>query len=123
MRVLAGCREREEWEAALKIAWTAEDYLDMQGRHLSDLGIAYGALGQEKKAIGYYEKALVIQREIGDMQGEGNQLCNLGVDYWALGQVEKAIQYMKQSLSIFEAIKSPKADLARGWLEKLEKGE
>ncbi len=61
-----------------------------------------------------------VCREIGHRQGEGNRLGNLGNAYRDLGQVEKARNYLTQSLAIFEAIKSPNADLVRGWLNDLD---
>ena len=36
------------------------------GRLLGTVGKAYAGLGEVEKAIGYYEQALVITREIGD---------------------------------------------------------
>ena len=50
-----------------------------RGAHLGNLGKAYAALGEVRRAIEYYEQALVISREIGDRRGEGNDLGNLGM--------------------------------------------
>jgi hypothetical protein len=50
----------------------------------------------------------------------GNRLGNLGAAYSALGQVEKARTCWEQSLAILEKIKSPNADLVRGWLAALD---
>ena len=74
------------------------------GAVLGNLGIAYSALGQVEKAIGYYEDALVIARDIGDRRGEGADLGNLGRAYSALGQVEKAIEYYEDALVIAREI-------------------
>ena len=67
------------------------------GRLLGTVGIAYFRLGEVEKAIGYYEQALVIAREIGDRRGEGNALGSLGLAYARLGEVEKAIGYYEQA--------------------------
>ena len=75
---------------------------------LGNLGLAYRDLGQVEKAIEYYEKALVIAREIGDRRGEGADLGNLGNAYRNLGQVEKAIEYYEQSLMIGREIRDPR---------------
>ncbi|MFZ2644030.1 MAG: tetratricopeptide repeat protein, partial [Verrucomicrobiia bacterium] len=45
-----------------------------EGIALGNLGIAYAALGDARKAIEYYEQRLVIAREIGDRRGECNAL-------------------------------------------------
>ncbi|MEE8524342.1 MAG: tetratricopeptide repeat protein, partial [Thermoanaerobaculia bacterium] len=75
-----------------------------EGNALGNLGIAYYSLGEVEKAIGYYEQALVIVREIGDRRGEGKDLGNLGLAYAALGEVEKAIGYYEQALVIAREI-------------------
>jgi tetratricopeptide (TPR) repeat protein len=75
-----------------------------EGVCLSYLGIAYHSLGQVREAIGYYEEALAISREIGDRRGEGNALGNLGIAYYSLGQVREAIGYHEQALAISREI-------------------
>ena len=71
---------------------------------LGNLGLAYSNLGQVKKSIEYYQKALLISNEIGDRRGEENGLGNLGNTYSKLGQVEKAIEYYEQALVISKEI-------------------
>jgi tetratricopeptide (TPR) repeat protein len=56
------------------------------------------------KAIGDYEQALVIAREIGDRQGEGTDLANLGLAYYGLGEIQKGIAYYEQALVILGEI-------------------
>jgi tetratricopeptide (TPR) repeat protein len=74
------------------------------GQLLGNLGNAYYRLGEVRKAIGYYEQALTILREIGDRQGEGAVLGNLGNAYADLGEVRKAIGYYEQRLTIAREI-------------------
>ncbi len=56
------------------------------GNGLGKLGIAYKNLGEPRKAVEYYEQALVIDREIGDRRGEGTDLWNMEVvgEAWRL---------------------------------------
>ena len=81
-----------------------------EGAFLGNLGGAYHRLGQVQadknhpSAIGYYEQALAIAREIGDRRGEGNRLGSLGLAYADLGQVEEAIEYYEQALAIAREI-------------------
>jgi predicted ATPase len=89
------------------------------GRHLGNLGLAYAALGEVRKAIGSYEQHLAIVREIGDRQGEGAALGNLGIAYARLGERGKAVEYTKEALRIFEEIESPEAEKMRRQLEEL----
>jgi tetratricopeptide (TPR) repeat protein len=71
-----------------------------EGIHLGNLGTAYAALGETRKAIEFYEQALQIDREIGDRRGEGIALGNLGNAYANLGETRKAIEFYEQALQI-----------------------
>ena len=71
-----------------------------EGIALGNLGVAYSALGEPRKAIEYYEQVLDITRETGDRRGEGNALGNLGNAYSVLGEPRKAIEYYEQHLDI-----------------------
>jgi tetratricopeptide (TPR) repeat protein len=86
-------------EAGLEAARTLKDR-QAEVMHLSNLGLAYLALGYARKAIEYHEQALAIAREIGDKYGEGTSLGNLGMDYLSLGDAPKAIKYQEQALTI-----------------------
>jgi tetratricopeptide (TPR) repeat protein len=97
-------REQIRW---LEQAVTAARKLgnrQSEGAHLGNLGLAYAALGDVRKAIEYYEQQLVITREIGDRRGEGNALGNLGNAYADLGDVRKAIEYYEQRIEIAREI-------------------
>jgi tetratricopeptide (TPR) repeat protein len=97
-------RQRIFWlQEALKAAITLKNK-KMEGSHLGNLGLAYAALGDACKAIGYYEQHLAIAREIGDRSGEGNALGNLGLAYADLGDARKAIEYYEQHLAIAREI-------------------
>jgi len=88
--------------------------------HLGNLGLAYKALGQVDKAIGYFQLALEIAKEIGDRRGEGIDLFNLGIAYKKLGEREKARACLQQALAIFTEIKSPYAANAQSDLDELD---
>ncbi|MEW6718578.1 MAG: tetratricopeptide repeat protein [Chloroflexota bacterium] len=112
-------KEKINWlEAAISAARELKDK-NSEGVHLGNLGLAWAALGEARKAIEFYEQALEIAREIGDRRGEGSGLGNLGNALYGLGEQERGITLMKQALVIFEAIESPYAEWARkklkGW--------
>ena len=67
--------------------------------------MAYSALSQYEKAIGYYEHALVIAQEFKNRRVEARSLNNLGIAYRELSQYEKAIGYFEQALAIFREAK------------------
>ena len=70
----------------------------------ANLGVAYATLGQVERAIGYCERAMEIDRRIGDQRGQAIDLGILGRCYNVLGQTARAINYHEQSLAIFREI-------------------
>ena len=61
------------------------------------------SLGEYHKAKEYTEKALAIQIEIGDKEGEAADYGNLGTVFTSHGEYDKAKKYLdcKCSLKIF----------------------
>lgn len=59
-----------------------------------------------KQAVGYYEKALVLTREIGEQRNEAVILAGLGTCVIKLGDSEKGITYCKRSLELAEKVQS-----------------
>jgi tetratricopeptide (TPR) repeat protein len=97
-------REKIHWlEAAITAAQKLKNRR-AEGSNLGNLGNAYAAMGETRKAIEYYEQRLVIAHEIGDRRGEGNALGNLGLAYANLGETRKAIEYYEQRLVIAHEI-------------------
>jgi tetratricopeptide (TPR) repeat protein len=93
-------RESIRWlEVTLQAARLLKDKWS-EGAALGNLGITYADLGETRKAIEFYEQALLIDHEIGDRRGEGHALGNLGLAYADLGETRKAIEYHEQSLVI-----------------------
>jgi len=72
----------------------------VHGAVLGNLGNVYRDLGEQRKAIEYYEQALKISKEAGNRRLEENQLGNMGIVYDNLGETEKAIDYYEQALEI-----------------------
>jgi tetratricopeptide (TPR) repeat protein len=70
-----------------------------EGNALGNLGLAYAALGDARKAIESHTQALAVSREIGDRRGEGQDLGNLGIAYAKLGETRKAIEFYEQALA------------------------
>ncbi len=69
-----------------------------------------------RRAVEFYEQALIIARDIGDRRGEGNALFNTGLVLDKLGDRAKAIAHVEAALEIFEQIESPYAEEARARL-------
>jgi tetratricopeptide (TPR) repeat protein len=93
-------RVRIRWlEAAVEGCRLVGDRRRM-GAALGNLGLAWFALGEARKAIGLHEEHLAIARDTADRESERNALNNLGVAWFALGEARKAIDYHKQHLAI-----------------------
>jgi len=106
----------KDWMEWLEMALDAARQLGdrrAEGSILGNLGSAYFALGDARRAIEFHEKRLEIAREIGDRRGEGADLGNLGLAYDSTGNRARAVECMKQALAVFEAIESPYAERAR----------
>jgi len=97
---------RRRVEVLERAVQAARDLSDRQaeGAHLGNLGLAYAALGEARKAIEFHEQALGIDREIGDRRGEGADLGNLGLAYADLGEARKAIEFHEQRMVIAREI-------------------
>ncbi len=93
-------REQIRWMECALIASRKLKNKGAEGVHLGNLGNAYSALGETRKAIVCHEQALTIDREIGNRRGEGQDLGNLGLAYADLGETHKSIVYHGQALAI-----------------------
>ena len=69
-------------------------------------------LGQYQQATDFFEKSLVITREIGDRAGEGDALHNLAFLFQTDEKNELAIAFYKQSVNVREAIRQDITDQA-----------
>ncbi|MES2566105.1 MAG: tetratricopeptide repeat protein [Bacteroidota bacterium] len=81
--------------------------LNNKGFFFTERGITY-------KAILYFNKALIIQREINDKEGEAYSLSNLGTIYDSKGQIDKALEYYFAAIKIREQLGS-KVSLAQSY--------
>jgi tetratricopeptide (TPR) repeat protein len=74
---------------------------------LSNLGDAWRALGEYRKAIDYYTEVLaILQKVYGDTphRNVAADLNNLGLAWGALGDYRKAIDYYTQALAIDQKV-------------------
>ncbi len=90
-------RVRVRWLEAAREGCRVTGNRRGEGQALGNLGNAWAALGETRKAIELYEQHLAIAREIGDRRGEGDALGNLGNAWAALGETRKAIELYEQT--------------------------
>jgi DNA-binding SARP family transcriptional activator len=91
---------RAEWLAAHLVALdSARIAGDRQGEAwvLNNLGMVSIQQHQDE-AIGYFEQAQAIHREIGDLRGEAQTANNLADAYLRLGRPEDALEPLKRAL-------------------------
>ena len=67
---------------------------------LGELGLAYAAAGDARRAAALYEQALAIQRELGLGRGDGSTLGNLAQTYADLGDPRRALALYEETLAI-----------------------
>ncbi|MGZ3628022.1 MAG: tetratricopeptide repeat protein [Ktedonobacteraceae bacterium] len=61
-----------------------------EGQIFSQLGLLYGRLGDYQHSMFYFEQALAMEEEIGDLQGEGVTLANKGEILRIMGEIQQA---------------------------------
>ena len=94
-----------------------------EANSLGNLGNAYIALGEYRRAIGFYKQQLGIAREIGDRRGEGTTLWNTSLALYRLGERAQAIANARAALPILEQIESPDAAKVRRQLAEWQAEE
>lgn len=68
------------------------------------IGRIYSDVGEQQKALEFYNLALPLRQAAGDRAGKAETLGNIGVVYNALGEKQKALEYFNQSLQLRQAI-------------------
>ena len=90
---------------------------------LSNLGLAYADLGDARRAIGYYEQALQISREVGDVLTSAMIVANLAMAMAQIGRVAEAIPLIQQAILDFRRAGYPQqAQQAERMLARLQGG-
>ena len=67
-------------------------------------GRAQRATGNLMSALGYYEQALPIYREVGDRAGEAATLNNIGMVHDSRGERQAALDYYEQALPNYREV-------------------
>src|SRR5262249_36040244 len=69
-------------------------------------GFVSGSLGEKRKALDYFDQALLLSRAVGDRSGEANTLSNIGLAYDSLGEKQKARDHFNQALGLWRVFDS-----------------
>jgi len=63
--------------------------------------MAFSDMSQISEAIASHEKSLMIDKELGNVNGEATDLNNLGVAYQQIGDYTKAYSCFEQANTLF----------------------
>jgi CHAT domain-containing protein/predicted negative regulator of RcsB-dependent stress response len=66
------------------------------------IGIAYNFIGEPQLALDYLQKALAIEKSIGNKSRESDVLTSIGTVYFDTGSYQKALSYYEQAVSAVE---------------------
>ncbi len=103
-------RQRIEWLTTAVAATRRLGDKRSEGRALGNLGSAHAAMGDNERAIEFYEQRLAIAREIEDRLGEGTALANLGRAWTVLGELPKAVALCDQAVARFQELGERRAE-------------
>ncbi|MEH2242089.1 CHAT domain-containing tetratricopeptide repeat protein [Nostoc sp.] len=101
-----------KWEELLKI-WRQKDIRAtipkyagfIEAAILHNIGSDYSLLGENQKALEYFNQGLVIQLQPKHRIIKGNILSGIASVYSGFGDKQKAVDYYNQALSVFQAEK------------------
>jgi CHAT domain-containing protein/Tfp pilus assembly protein PilF len=83
-----------------------KDNLECKSANLNGLGRVYEALGDDVKALPYYEETLKIERQRNNRDGIATNLFNVGAIYYAKAiDFEKAYSLLDESQRLFRELK------------------
>ncbi len=68
------------------------------------IGLCYYQLDRYTEAIEWFQEALAVQRENGDLESVANTLNNIGLNYKMRGNYDKAIEFYEQTIRIDEEL-------------------
>ncbi|SHK49180.1 Tfp pilus assembly protein PilF [Thermocrinis minervae] len=81
---------------AEKYALQKSDFMYIYGL----LGLAYDGKGMLDNALFYYNKALMLARDLGNKRAESDYLSNIAMIFRRKGELDNALSYYKESLEL-----------------------
>lgn len=90
----------------LALSILPESQRDAKADILSNLGWVHKALNENQKAMSFFNAALAIRREIGDLTGEATTRYGLSIVYRNTGRFSEAELEIEQALRIVESLRA-----------------
>ena len=75
---------------------------------------------QQEEALRYYERALPIQKDVGDRYGESITRYNMAVIYRAQGALERAVIELRKVVELDRQVQHPDLESDLALLKELE---
>ena len=95
---------RIRWFEMGLVAWRATANQAREATTLTNIGLAWSALGEKRRALEFYELALPLRRAVGNRSGEATTLTNIGGAWSALGENRRALEFYEQALPLRRAV-------------------
>ncbi|MBL8160578.1 MAG: tetratricopeptide repeat protein [Anaerolineae bacterium] len=95
---------RLAWMEMGRTHWDESGNQEREATTLNNIGGAWSALGENRKALEFYEQAVSLFRGMGDRGGEAATLTNIGAAWNALGEKHKALDFYEQALPLRRAV-------------------
>lgn len=90
----------------LALSLLPESQRDAKADILSNLGWVHKALNENQKAMSFFNAALAIRREIGDLTGEATTRYGLSIVYRNTGRFSEAEREIEEALKIVESLRA-----------------
>ncbi len=81
--------------------------LRTQSATLNQLGELHRRLDERETALGYFDQALALRRNLEDRRGEANSLANIGRVLQARGDYAQSLAYYQDALEILDGLEQP----------------
>jgi signal transduction histidine kinase len=89
---------------ALQLA-TDLDYPKGEAQAYNDLGIVYIDRGEFQQALDYFDKSMLIRKQLGDTAGMGSLYNKMGIVHQKQGNLKLALDNQIKALKIYEQLK------------------
>lgn len=88
---------------------------------LNNIGLVWERLGDRRRALIYFDKALSLRREVGDRAGEAVTRYNLAMIHRADGDLDRAILQLEHVVELDRQVEHPDLDDDIAVLEQLRR--
>ncbi|MET0622781.1 MAG: CHAT domain-containing protein [Pyrinomonadaceae bacterium] len=107
-------------KALLLLSEPRDDYKRKRANALVNMGQFFFNRGEKARALGFLERALPLQRDVGDRHGMAYTLTDMANIYSAQGDKEKALAYYADALNLRREVGDRQGEVETRYLVALE---